>query len=52
MKMSDRLYAREQRTTGTDWIGDSIGPRAGVDVLDETKVSFHYQDPNLKSSSP
>jgi hypothetical protein len=34
------------KNSGTCWIGDWVGPRAGLDVLEKRKISFLYRDSN------
>jgi hypothetical protein len=39
-----------ERTPGTHWIGDWVGPRSGLDAVEATDISFLYQELNPDSS--
>jgi len=41
----DRFMPRE-RASGTDWIGGSVGPRAGLDILENRNISCQGQHPD------
>jgi hypothetical protein len=56
MEVSGRLQAptplpSEKTATGTHWIGDWLGPRAGLDAVEKRKISCPCRDSNPSRSA-
>jgi hypothetical protein len=35
-----------ERALSTHWMGDEMGPRAGLDAVKKRRISFHYRELN------
>jgi hypothetical protein len=56
MEVSGQIYAPTALTPGKDpgiyWIGDWVGSRTGLDVLEKRRISCPCRDSNPGPSSP
>jgi hypothetical protein len=45
-------FSPREKVPGTHWVGDWMGPKAGLDTVVRRKIPSTCQDSNLQSSSP